>query len=73
MAYGSGVVRTNPNLSILYIVLSITSGKVHNYLGMISTPGKVKTTMFGYISKTLEKADATSDGGVITYIATFKS
>jgi hypothetical protein len=45
--------------------LTVTRGKVHEYLGMtihFSDPGKVKFTMIDYIEKLLEEAPADMDG-----------
>lgn len=49
--------------------LSVTRGKVHDYLGMridYSEPGKVKITMIDYIEKMLDELPPDMDGEAVT-------
>jgi hypothetical protein len=52
--------------------LTITRGKVHDYLGMTidyGTPGKVKITMINYIMNLLKDLPANMDGETVTAAA----
>ena len=57
------------NLEKVYGKLSVTRGKIHNYLGMVldfSDPAKVKIKMTDYVKKVVQEAEPKHKGNAVT-------